>query len=81
MEYGYELYYVAKDSSGNEAKEKFFVDVHKKEVVVSRDNYVEPDHNFTTSNGAVIVFAIEPDIPPERKSIIIVFKLFDFNIF
>lgn len=47
----YELVYVAKDSSGNETKEKFQLEVTKKPVVVNRDNYVEPNRTFTTSNG------------------------------
>lgn len=48
----YELYYVAKDSSGNEAKEKFQLEVTKKPViVVNRDNYVAPNRTFKTSNG------------------------------
>ncbi|MBQ6135126.1 MAG: D-alanyl-D-alanine carboxypeptidase family protein [Bacilli bacterium] len=47
----YELTYVAKDSSGNETKEKFQLEVTKKPVVVNRDNYVEPNRTFTTSNG------------------------------
>ena len=48
----YELYYVAKDSSGNEAKEKFVLEVTKKVVVQTyTSNYVAPDKDFTTSNG------------------------------
>lgn len=45
----YELYYVAKDSSGNEKKEKFILNVtKKKEVVVTPVNNVS---YFTTSKG------------------------------
>ena len=47
----YELTYVAKDSSGNETKEPFRLEVTKKPVIVNRDNYVEPNRTFKTSNG------------------------------
>jgi len=48
----YELFYVAKDSSGNETKEKFQLEVTKKVVVQSSSSgYVAPDSDFTTSNG------------------------------
>ena len=49
----YELYYIAKDSSGNETKEKFVLEVTKKVVVqpTNRSGYVAPDREFTTSNG------------------------------
>ena len=49
----YELNYVAKDSSGNEKKEKFQLEVIKKVVVqpAQRSSYVAPDSDFTTSNG------------------------------
>ncbi len=48
----YELFYVAKDSSGNEAKEKFQLEVTKKVVVqYTGGGYVAPDRDFTTSNG------------------------------
>ena len=47
----YTLSYVAKDSSGNEARENFTLEVTKKVVVVNRDSYVAPDSSFTTSNG------------------------------
>ena len=43
----YELYYVAKDSSNNEKKEKFTLEVKKKEVVIV-DN---TNTTFTTSKG------------------------------
>lgn len=48
----YELYYVAKDSSGNEVKEKFQLEVTKK-VVIQKPSvgYVAPDSDFITSNG------------------------------
>ena len=44
----YELYYVAKDSSGNETKEKFTLEVMKKEVV---NNNTSNDTTFSTSKG------------------------------
>ena len=43
----YELYYVAKDSSNNEKKEKFTLEVKKKEVIIT-DN---TNTTFTTSKG------------------------------
>ena len=48
----YELYYVAKDSSGNEAREKFQLEVTKKVVVqTTSGEYRLADRTFTTSNG------------------------------
>ena len=50
----YELFYVAKDSSGNEAREKFQLEVTKKVVVVPKSTttgYVAPNSDFTTPNG------------------------------
>ena len=44
----YELYYIAKDSSGNETKEKFILKVKKKEI--SNTNNTQ-DRTFTTSKG------------------------------
>ena len=44
----YELYYIAKDSSGNETKEKFILEVKKKEVVINNNSN---DTTFTTSKG------------------------------
>lgn len=44
----YELYYIAKDSSGNETKEKFTLEVKKKEVVINNNSN---DTTFTTSKG------------------------------
>ncbi len=46
----YELYYVAKDSSGNEKKEKFTLEVKKKPTVTENNN-TNPDTTFTTSKG------------------------------
>lgn len=45
----YKLYYVAKDSSGNEAREEFTLIVSPKKVVSS--NNVVADKTFTTSKG------------------------------
>ncbi len=45
----YELYYIAKDSSNNEKKEKFTLEVKKKEVIVN--NSTPSDTTFTTSKG------------------------------
>ena len=50
----YELEYVAKDSSGNEKKEKFTLEVTEKKVVVkstSNGSYTLTDKTFKTSNG------------------------------
>ena len=47
----YHLTYVAKDSSGNEKREEFVLEVTKKVVIINRDSYVAPDTSFTTSNG------------------------------
>lgn len=51
----YELEYVAKDSSGNEKKEKFTLEVTKKEEVqvsvTTPTTKKTPDGTFTTSNG------------------------------
>ena len=44
----YELYYIAKDSSNNEKREKFTLEVKKKEVVI---NNTINDTSFTTSKG------------------------------
>ena len=44
----YELYYIAKDSSGNETKEKFTLEVKKKEVVINNNSN---DTTLTTSKG------------------------------
>ena len=44
----YELYYIAKDSSGNETKKKFTLEVKKKEVVTNNNSN---DTTFTTSKG------------------------------
>ena len=46
----YELYYVAKDSSGNTKKEKFILEVNKKKEVVSNISNDSTKY-FTTSNG------------------------------
>ena len=46
----YKLYYVAKDSSGNETKEEFTLTVSKK-VAVSGDARIMPDRTFKTSKG------------------------------
>ena len=46
----YKLYYVAKDSSGNETREEFTLTVTKK-VAVSGDARVMPDRTFKTSKG------------------------------
>ena len=46
----YELYYIAKDSSGNEKKEKFTLEVTKK-VVVTPTTTNSETINFTTSKG------------------------------
>ena len=45
----YELYYVAKDSSGNEAKEKFILEVL--EIITIGSNTGTPTDYFTTSKG------------------------------
>ena len=48
----YELEYVAKDSSGNEKREKFTLEVTKKvEVVVPSSSSSSTNKTFTTSNG------------------------------
>ncbi len=48
----YNLVYVAKDSSGNEKREAFTLQVTKKVVIEQpREGYVSPDRDFTTSNG------------------------------
>ena len=50
----YELEYIAKDSNGNETKEKFTLEVTKKPVVVQKQTsggYTLKDGTFTTSNG------------------------------
>ena len=49
----YELYYVAKDSSGNVAKEKFTLEVIKKVVVqpTYQNQTSIPDKDFITTNG------------------------------
>ncbi|MDO4996459.1 MAG: M15 family metallopeptidase [Bacilli bacterium] len=48
----YELEYVAKDSSGNEKREKFILEVtKKKEVVVPSSSSSSTNKTFTTSNG------------------------------
>ena len=48
----YELHYVAKDSSGNEEKEKFTLEVKKKPANNNPSTgYVQPDTTFTTSKG------------------------------
>lgn len=44
----YELYYVAKDSSGNTTKEKFILEVIKKKEVAQN---ISVDRTFTTSKG------------------------------
>lgn len=44
----YELYYIAKDSSGNETKEKFVLEVKKKEITTANNS---KDTTFTTSKG------------------------------
>ena len=46
----YKLYYVAKDSSGNETREEFTLTVNKK-VAVSGDARIMPDRTFKTSKG------------------------------
>ncbi len=46
----YKLYYVAKDSSGNETREEFTLTVNKK-VAVSGDARIMPDRKFKTSKG------------------------------
>lgn len=46
----YKLYYVAKDSSGNETREEFTLTVTKK-VAVSGDARIMPDRKFKTSKG------------------------------
>ena len=46
----YELEYVAKDSSGNEAREKFTLEVLEKRKAPT-EGYVEPDRTFKTSKG------------------------------
>ena len=46
----YELFYVAKDSSGNEKKEKFTLEVTKKEVITPTTSNSETK-TFTTSKG------------------------------
>ncbi len=48
----YELEYVAKDSSGNEKREKFTLNVTEKVVIVKPvEGQKAPDREFTTSNG------------------------------
>ena len=44
----YELFYVAKDSSGNTSKEKFVLEVNKKKEVIQG---IASDRTFTTSKG------------------------------
>ena len=46
----YELEYVAKDSSGNETREKFVLEVKEKKVIPT-EGYIAPNREFTTSKG------------------------------